>query len=98
MARLNRTPPRFIKHESIRLLDTIRVTGRYLDTDTSKTGIVRKRLHEGRGVVYLTAQGAELLRVFGDGGTEPAVARITLVGRVVDSQPFDDDPEPTLFD
>lgn len=89
---------RFIKHESIHLLDTVRVGGRYLDVDITRVGVVTKRRHEGRAYVYESREGVELLRVHGDGTTEPARARITLVNRVANAEAFQVDPEPSLFE
>lgn len=90
---------RYIKPDSIRMDDLIRVAGKYLDADITRTGKVVKRRHLNRDTSYETAQGVELLTVHADGSTTPTRARVTLVSRPLDSQPLNDaDPEPTLFD
>lgn len=99
VSQLKNSKARYIKHESIRMGDIIKISGHYVDMDITRQGTVRKRLHNGREVEYLTAQGAVLLTVYGDGTSDAGRYTVTLLRRELDSKPFDDkDPEPTLWD
>jgi len=93
-------PNRFIKPDSIRMGDLVRVTGKYQDVDIARTGYMVKRDHQGRTTTYYSAAGVELLSVYGDGTTSPERAKVTLITRPMVSSPFPDstDESPTLFD
>jgi hypothetical protein len=89
---------RFIKHDSIRLNDLVRVAGKYADADVTRTGVVVKRRHLNKDTVYETEQGVELLTVHADNTTTPECAKVTLISRPLNSQPLhDNDPAPSLF-
>jgi hypothetical protein len=90
---------RFIKHESIRVKDLIKVTGSHHDMTITRQGTVTKRLHYGRATEYLTADNVVLLHAYGDGGSDLNRFTVTLLSRPLDSAPFSvTDPEPTLFE
>lgn len=86
------TKLRYIKPSSIQMGDSIRVSGVWMDTQTSVVGTFAKRDHTANSTYYLTEQGAELLAAHRDGSVtrgEARVNKITLLNR---------NPDPTLFD
>jgi hypothetical protein len=90
--------PNNLKPSSIRYNDIIRVSGKYHDMTITRTGTVAGRSHYSNITEYTTLSGAVLLQVFGDGTTDVGTATITLLRRPINSKPFDDTPDPSLFD
>lgn len=72
-------PIRTIKHESIRLGDVVRISGRIGDMEVARVGTVAKRTHSSIGTEYTTPSGMVLLTVYRDGSTDFVKLRIALL-------------------
>lgn len=70
-----------IRHEQIRIGDTIRVQYKLHDTVKSIEGTVAKREHTTYTTEWITRSGVILLTRFRNGNTEPPAAEIYLLDR-----------------
>lgn len=75
-----KTAARFIKHESIKIGDTIKVEENIADITVTRVGTVAKRDHSHFGTDYVTAQGVALYTHTRDG---LKTAKITLLARAL---------------
>lgn len=74
------TPPiRTLKASSIRIGDTLRITGKINDMEITRVGVVKKRDITSSGTDYLTASGMVLVSEFRDGTHDLVACKISLL-------------------
>lgn len=76
-------PVRYIKPESIKIGDTIKVEGQYHDAVFTRTGRVAKRDQQRGLTEWLTAQGVIMVTRYDSGHVDGNV-KVTLLNRLDD--------------